>query len=485
VRLRAANTAILGGNLLLLAGCMVGPDYRVPDAALVSARTAQGDFIAGADPALSRSSLPPAWWRLYNDAKLDALVEEALRSNTNLRMAEANLERSHALLHEARTLRQPSIAIGASVERAQLAGEQYLLPLTPPLSNYYETELTVGYDLDLFGAIRRGIEAARADDDAVEAARDLARVNVAAETARAYAGACGLGLQLSAARKSLALQRRSLELTDELSRRGRATALDVTRSRQQVDLLVSSLPGLEAGRRNALYRLAALTGRTPSQFDKDLDDCETPPRIARALPIGNGAELLKRRPDIREAERQLAAATAGIGVATALLYPDIRIGLSTGSIGSTATAFSSPTNFWQLGSMLTWQANQSAARARIDAANASAKLALAHFDGVVLGALSDTESALNTYVHDLQREASMQTAVDDAATVDREAQQLQAGGRANSLTVIDADRTLAAAEQSLAQLKSVISEDQVAVFLALGGGWENTTDTDRPAPSIH
>jgi len=276
-----------------------------------------------------------------------------------------------------------------------------------------------------------------------------------------------------AARKSLALQRQSLELTKELMRRGRAIDLDVTRSQQLVDQLATSIPGLEAGRRNALYRLATLTGRPPSQFDSDLKDCATPPRLTTPLPIGDGAALLKRRPDIRESERQLAAATAAIGVATAQLYPDVRIGVGAGSIGASADAFTSPTNFWQVGSVLSWQANQSAARARIAAANATAKIALARFDGTVLTALADTESALNTYTHDLQREASAEAARDDAATVEREAETLQVGGRATALTVIDAQRALAAAEQSLAQLKSAISDDQVAVFLALGGGWES------------
>jgi NodT family efflux transporter outer membrane factor (OMF) lipoprotein len=470
---RTVALTLLSTSLVLLSACTVGPDYRVPERAFVKAPAANGAFIESADPAVSEAPLPTHWWRLYSNPRLDAFVEEALSANADLRMADANLERSRALLREAKTLRQPSVAIGGSVERAQLAGEQYLLPITPPRDTYYNTELTVGYDLDLFGGIRRGIEAATANDEAVQAARDLVRVNVAAETARAYAGACGIGLQLLAAKKSLALQRQSLELTRELLRDGRAIDLDVTRSRQLVDQLTTSIPGLEAGRRNALYRLAALTGRPPSQFDTDLEDCTTPPRLTEPLPIGDGAALLKRRPDIREAERQLAAATAEIGVATAQLYPDIRIGVSAGSTGATSDALTSPTNFWALGATLAWQANQSAARARIAAANASAKLALAHFDGTVLTALADTESALNTYVHDLQREVSAEAARDDAATVEREAETLQVGGRATTLTVIDAQRTLAASEQSLAQLKSAISDDQVAVFLALGGGWEN------------
>jgi len=476
MKVRTGTRTLLSIGILLLNGCTVGPNYRVPERALVNAPTAKGAFIESTDPALSEAALPPEWWRLYNNPTLDALVQEALSANTDLRMANANLERSRALLREAKTLRQPSVAVGGSVEYAQLAGQQYLQLFTPPRNTYYETELTVGYDLDLFGGIRRGIEAAKADDEAVEAARDLVRVNVAAETARAYAGACGLGLQLEAAKKSLALQRQSLELTKELLQRGRAIDLDVTRSRQLVDQLTTSIPGLEAGRRNALYRLATLTGRLPSQFDADLEDCTTPPRITEPLPVGDGAALIKRRPDIRETERQLAAATAEIGVATAQLYPDIQLGIGAGSIGARPDAFTSSTNFWQIGSILTWQANQSAARARIVAANAFAKLALAHFDGTVLTALTDTESALNTYIHDLQRESSAQAARDDAGTAEHEAEALEVGGRATSLTVIDSQRTLAAAEQSLAQLESAISDDQVAVFLALGGGWDSTPE---------
>jgi outer membrane protein, multidrug efflux system len=471
-RMRSAGL-LAAASLTFTEACTVGPNYRIPDGAMVNVPAARGAFLASRDPAVTPAALPPDWWRLYDNRKLDALVQEAFSANTDLRMANANLEQSEALLREAKSLRQPSVAIGASVEYAQLAGEQYLLPITPPRSAYYNSGFTVGYDLDLFGGIRRGIEAARADDEAVEAARDLIRVNVAAETARAYADACGAGLQLEAARRSLALQTKSLELTQQLLRGGRAIDLDVSRSQELVDELTAAIPSLEAARRNALYRLATLTGRPPSQFDRDLEDCATPPRLTQPLPIGDGAALLKRRPDIRESERQLAAATAEIGVVTAQLYPDISIGLGAGSIGTTATALTSPTNFWQLGSLVSWQANQSAARAKIAAANASAKLVLAHFDGTVLSALADAESALNVYVHDLRREESVMAARDDAAKVQREAEQLEVGGRATALDVIDAQRTLASAEQSLAQLETAISADQVAVFLALGGGWES------------
>ena len=471
-RARTAYSLAGVSLLLLVDACTVGPNYRVPDRALVRSPAATGAFVGSSGRSVSVAPLPPYWWRLYKNRDLDALVQEAFAANTDLRMANANLENSEALLREARTLRQPSIAVDAGVEYAQLAGEQYLLPITPPRNTYYDSGVTIGYDLDLFGGIRRGIEAARADDQAVAAARDLVRVNVAAETARAYAEVCGAGLQLVAARKSLALQKQSLELTQELRRRGRAIDLDVTRSQQFVDELTAVIPSLEGGRRNALYRLTTLTGKPPSQFDRNLEGCATPPRLMEPLPVGDGTALLRRRPDVREAERQLAAATAEIGVATAQLYPDITLGLGAGSLGVHSDVLTSPTDFWQVGSVLSWQANQSAARARIAGANAEAKLALAHFDGTVLTALDDAESALTTYQHDLQQEASLKAARDAAARVAKGEERLQVGGRATALDVIDAQRTLASAEQSLAQLQSAISEDQVAVFLALGGGWE-------------
>ncbi len=459
----------------LLSSCTLGPDYHVPDAAVINASGARGSFVSAADSALSPAPVPDRWWHLYEDSRLDGWVEEALKSNTDLRAADANLERSRAALKEAEALRQPSAALSAGVEYAQLSGEQYLLPITPPVNTLYDSELTVGYDLDLFGGIRRGIEAARADDEAVEAARDLVRVNVAAETIRAYAEACGAGMQLEAAQRVLTVQQESLALTERLFEGGRAVDLDVTRARQLVDQQTGLIPALQAERRNALFRLATLTGRPPALFDRDLEACSSPPRLMRPLPVGDGVALLRRRPDVRRAERQLAAATAYIGVETAQLYPDIALGVQAGSVGATSDALTSPTNLWGIGAILNWQANQSAARARIAGARAVARLALANFDGVVLAALRDTEISLNTYTHDLQREAATRQARDEAQRAVQDSERLEADGRATALAVIDAQRAYAAAEQTLAELETAIAEDQISVFLSLGGGWSDET----------
>ncbi|MEJ1964896.1 MAG: TolC family protein [Gammaproteobacteria bacterium] len=474
---------VCASALALATGCTVGPNYRVPDEALINSKTANGAFISGGDSAVTATDLPANWWRLYDDPTLDTLIDAALSANTDLRMAGAALARSNALLSEVRTLRQPGIPIEAGIEYGQTAGEQYLLRVKPPRNTGYEAKVVVGYDLDLFGAIRRGIEAATADYESVAAARDLVRVNVVAETARAYANVCGSGIELSTARRSILLQQQSLELTQRLQKAGRATDLDVTRSRQLVEQLTSTVPALESGQRNALYRLTTLTGRTPKEFDQAVATCASPPRLRQPIPVGDGALLLKRRPDLRRAERLLAAATAEIGVATAQLYPDITLGISFGSIGAKRDFLTPPTNFWDLGSLVKWQANQSAARARIAAARAGAQLALANFDGTVLESLREIETALSTYVHDLQREEILRAGRDDAGKAAADAQRLQVGGRATQIVVIDAQRTLAAAEQSLAQIQTAIAGDQIAVFLALGGGWEAEGTGPAPAPS--
>jgi outer membrane protein, multidrug efflux system len=463
---------LLLANALLFSGCTVGPNYERPILTPYNSDVG-GEFAAShGQAAASVAPVPDSWWKLYDDPRLDGLIQQAITANTDLRAASANLERSRALLREAQTRRQPSLVLDGGLEYGQTAGEQYLQRVSPPLNWGYETSLTIGYDLDLFGGIKRGIEAAAAEDEAVAAAHDLVAVNVVAGTAAAYSAVCGIGLELASAEKSLELQRQSLSLTQRLMSGGRATDLDVTRQRQQVSQLEEVIPSLGAAQLNALFQLAVLTGRPPAAYDRDLTSCANPPRLLSQLPVEDGAALIRRRPDIREAERLLAAATAEIGVATAQLYPDVQLGLSGGSIGVTKDILTAPTNFWDLGVVINWQANQNAARARIAAANAGAKLALAKFDGVVLQAFREAESALNNYVHDLQKERSTVAARDEAKRAAELAQHLQLGGRVNQLSVLDAQRTFAAAELSLSELEMTISSDQISVFLALGGGWQ-------------
>jgi len=471
----AAGVALCA-YLAALIGCRsVGPDYRAPpSAALVNAPAAERPFVSASSSAFSPEAVPNAWWRLYDSTSLDELVDEALAANTDLRAARANLERSAALLDQARAQRQPSAAINFDPSYQQLSAESYLYPGSVAPSGLYDTGLAVSYDLDLFGRLRRAVEAAKADDEAVKAVYDLTRINVAAEAARAYADVCDAGEQLEVARRSLELQLRSAAVTKRLVEAGRASSLDSTRSSALAEQLRANIPSLEARRSNALYRLAALTGRTPSEYPRAVESCSQAPRLRQPIPVGDGMSLLRRRPDVREAERQLAAATARIGVATADLYPSVTLGLSAGSTGALTDILTGPTNRYGIGLGIHWQANQSITRARIAAAGATVKGDLAIFDGVVLKALRDTESALTTYARDQQRDEDLTAAQARASEAENEAQQLYGGGKTDFLSLLDAQRTLASADGAVAASHAQLAIDQVTLFLTLGGGWQTS-----------
>jgi NodT family efflux transporter outer membrane factor (OMF) lipoprotein len=423
--------------------------------------------------AFSPAPATGAWWRLYESAPLDELVSEAFAANTDLRIAQANLERSQALLREARAARQPMAQINFDPSYQQLSPEAYLHsgPVAP--LGLYDMGVSVSYELDLFGRLRRGVEAASADDEAVRAAYDLTKVTVAAETARAYADACSAGEELVVVQHSLTLQVQSTEITRRMFEVGRAPTLDFTRSAGQVAQVKANIPTLEAQRTNALFRLAALTGHPPAEYPKAIESCASAPHLLRPIPIGDGTALLRRRPDVREAERELAAATARIGVATADLYPRVTLGVTAGSTGAATDFLTAPTNRYGIGLEIHWQANRSLVRARIAEVSAASKLNLARFDGVVLTALRETESALTTYRRDLQRDDDLATARARAGEAEQQAQRLYVGGKIDFLPFLDAQRSLAAADGALAASHAQLAADQIAIFLALGGGWES------------
>jgi outer membrane protein, multidrug efflux system len=458
---------------LLLAGCHpVGPDYRMPDDAVAKQPAAGAPFVSVEPRASSSEPVPGAWWRLYQEPVLDDLVRQALTANTDLRVAQANIARAQAGLESAKEMQRPTTGITAGLTEGQLSGEQYLQTTAPPAGTIYQMSFQASYQLDLFGQIRRGIEAAKDDTESAQAAYDVTRVTVAAETAGAYADVCGAGLELAAARHILDLQRQSADLTAQLVKAGRGISTDVTQSQAEVALSSANIPHLEAAQKLALFRLATLTGHPPAEFPKAVQGCDTPPRLNTPIPVGDGAALLKRRPDIRAAERTLAASTARIGVAVGDLYPKISLGLDLGSIGFTNAFLQKQTDAYTLGPLISWEfPNVGAAKAKIAAAKATTAADYARFDGVVLAALRDVESALTVYARDLDRESDLKTGDDRAATALNDAVRLQQTGRQGYLPVLIAQRTLAMSTEGLAAQKVNLSRDQIALFLALGGGW--------------
>ena len=472
-RLRSATGCALVALLALSACKTVGPRYAGPPGiAVINRPDAKGEFVGADDPAFSREIAPDAWWRLYRDPRLDDLIQQAFAANTDLRAAAANLERSQALLRQVKAAREPQAAANVDIAFSQLSAEAYLTPGPIAPTYLYDSGLSVSYELDLYGRLHRAVQAASAEDEAVRAAYDLAKVTVAAETARAYAEACGAGEQLAAARHSLELQQQSDTLTRRLVKAGRATALDSTRSAGQVSQFQANIPALQIAQRGALYRLAVLTGRPPAAYPRDLESCATAPRLTSAIPVGDGAALLRRRPDIREAERNLAAATAKIGVATADLYPSVKLLGQLGSTGATKDVFSAATNRYAVGPGISWELNQTAPRARIAQAEAETQMRLARFDGVVLNALREAEVALTAYGRDLERNGDLVRVRDHARESESQAGKLHAGGRVDFLNLLDSQRTLAASESAVAASNVQLAQDQVAIFLALGGGWD-------------
>ena len=468
------NASSAGALLALglsLAGCAaVGPNYAVPEGALVNMPSAQGDFIS-ARKGVHAAPLPDHWWRLYEDPKLDALVSQALEANTDLKVAEASLERSLALLDERDSSREIDGIFHAESSWAQRSAEAELSHVKPPARSIYNIGSAVSYDLDLFGGLRRGIEAARADTEAAVAARDLARVNVAAETARAYVDLCNAGYQHDVLQRAIGLQERGVELGRILIAHGRAAPYELDRRAGALASSRAKLPRLIARQRNALFRLAALTSKPPAEADLALLQCHQPLELARPIPVGDGSALLKRRPDIRMAERRLAAGTARIGVVTAELYPNIRLGASIGSTGAVGDRFSPLTNRFGIGPMIDWTLNRHAVRARINAAEAQTRGDLAAFDGTVLKALREVETALDAYAASLEQQADLDLAQMAAANVAKHTRQLRRGGRISELPALEAERDLVAAQVAAAEGRATINEQQVALFLALGGGW--------------
>ena len=458
--------------MALLSACAVGPG--APEATLPS--PASGAFIgqgltAQVSPAEARSD----WWRLYDDPVLDGLVAQALAENNELEAAAANLRLVRASLSEARSARLPSTTVGASGQYGRQSAYAVDPGATEALDEgeTYDVGLDMSYEIDLFGRVGSAIRAARADADAAEAALEVVQVTVAAETARAYADACSANAQIAVAEHTIALQQDTADLTQRLLDLGRGTGLDTARADSVLQTTRATLPPLLAQRDAALFRLSTLTGRTPAEASQAARDCARPPQLSQPIPIGDGAALLARRPDVRRAERELAGAAARVNVAVASLYPTIQLGGSLGATAFDASDLGDDAAFrFSVGPLISWSfPNIAATRARIAQAEAGTDIALANFDQTVLVALQETETALSAYANELDRRAALTTARDRAADAERLSRLRFDAGADSFLSLLDAQRTLAQANAALAASDAAVSNNQITLFKALAGGW--------------
>jgi NodT family efflux transporter outer membrane factor (OMF) lipoprotein len=466
---------------LALAGCNVGPDYSPPK----PRAPASQNFASNTATTATTNEPPSKWWELYNVPALDSLVQEALTHNNDLLVAAGNLAEARGALDLARAGQFPSTNTSAGAQWGVSSSQQLANSIegksgAPSPEMFYSVGLDASYEIDLWGHVRRAIESARAGLEAQQAAEDVVRISVAGETTRAYVNACAYEQELDVARHSLDIVTQAYNVTAKQVRDGSSSNFDLAREAELVAETKATLPTYQGEWRTALFELAVLTGRPPEEISRDAEACKAPPKLATILPVGNVNSLFQRRPDVREAERQLAANVAQIGVATANLYPTITIGAS-GATGANTIGglFSSGSFTYGLGPLLNWSfPNILVAEAQIHEAKGAASASYANFRGVVLQALQDAETALTAYANELERNASLVTARDQSQTALKLAHSRFELGSASYLDVLTAETDFVNVSSLLATSDQALASDQVTVFKALGGGWEQ-------APQVH
>jgi NodT family efflux transporter outer membrane factor (OMF) lipoprotein len=441
-----------------LSACMSSPKPPVA----MAPPSATGAFTTL--PVATLAPVPDDWWRLYDDPQLDMLVQASLAANADLRVAYANLDAARGMTRQAEAARLPQTVIesGLTVDGTRGQPSASAIPSTD-----WDLATTASWDLDLFGRLRSGALAARADAEAQAAATDGVKVAVVADTAQAYVELCGATRAIATARDAAAAQDRSVALVREQLAAGEVSPLEVS----QVAMLAAStraaIAPFEAQRMSALYRLATLQGRPPAEARLLSLTCVKAPRLRQAVPIGDGAALLLRRPDIREAERRLAAAAARVGVARADLYPKVNLGGALGLLTGGFDAVLTPLVSWNF-------PNQAPARAKLQQARASERGALAAWDVVMLKALREVETALANYDAEIRRNRDLAIATAESTAYARRATARVRLGDAAGLLQTDAQRSLASARLTQVQSDLIVAQSEVALFRALGGGWRST-----------
>ncbi|HMP75019.1 MAG TPA: efflux transporter outer membrane subunit [Kiritimatiellia bacterium] len=470
----SARWLALCGVALPLAGCVsVGPDYRPPDR---FAGVAWIDATKDATPERNENEQNPfpAWWDGFGDALLSSYIERAARDNRAVQAAEARVERAQALRRSVRAEAGPKVNAEAGVTRRR---ESRSLSDGDDDRGYrtaYDLGLSASWELDLFGGVRRAGEAAVARVEGEVERRRAVLLAVQAEVARNYFAVRGAQKRIAITRANIDLQSKTYALIENLRRFGEASEFDLSRARGQLQLTQSRLPALDAEVRAGIHRLSILLGETPGALLAELEAPAALPALPDLAPLGQGSDLLRRRPDIRAAERALAAATADIGAATADLFPRFDLLGGLGRTGATVDDLRSSLSTRYLGAgFIRWPVFQSGQiRAGIQAEKAEAREAAALYEQTVLEALADAETALVRYMSQRETKAMLRDAVASRQRSVALARQLFESGEENFLAVLDAERELISAEDELVNTETDAVLALVTLYTALGGGWE-------------
>lgn len=457
-----------------LVGCAVGPDYVAPDIKMPESFVGQAGVEASKDAVVDR------WWTSFKDAELEQLIVDGIKGNNNIRGTVARVNQSRALKSQALLDLFPTITSNGSFNRtyfptSTFAGGALGGGQTHITNEYYSTGFDAVWELDIFGRVRRGYEAAGAETEAsIASLQDALRILIG-EVAQTYFQLRGTQLQIAVAQENARTQEQIVTIAEALFKGGQTTEFDVVRAKSQLASTQAAIPPLEAGARAAMYRLAVLTGRQPQELVAQLAQQKPLPSYAGPITIGNPADLLRRRPDVRAAERQLAAATATIGVVEGNLFPKITFAGSVSLQAPTVSSLTSGKNdAYAITPSISWPAfNIGRVLASVDESEAAAQAALATFEQTVLLALEDTENALEQFSSARQRRDLLRTSVENSTKAVEISRTQYENGLVDLLPVLDAQRALLAAQLQLSESETNLITALVSVFKALGGGWDD------------
>ncbi len=475
---RPASVAFATAALLVAHACQaVGPDYEPPERPLPSEWHEKG--TEGLD---RRPAELAEWWRQLEDPVLDMLVERATQHGLDLREALSRVREARALRGIAASERFPALDLGLDYEH-RAESENTQLGAFVEDTDVYTGRFDASWEVDLWGRVRRSVESADADLGAsLEDARDVA-VTVAAETAATYVQMRAFQHRVAIARTNVALQEETLALVQARFEAGLVGERDVAQAATNVETMRSRVPRLEVGLRVTENRLAVLLGLTPGALAEELAEIRPIPVPPVTVAVGVPADLLRRRADVRRAERELAAETARVGMTEGDLYPRLAL------FGNLGLASEEPSDFFEndsvfygIGPSIRWNLfDGGRLRRRVEAQDERAEQALVRWERAVLRALEETENAMTEFVREQVRRGFLVEATAQARRAVELAETQYGEGLSDFQTVLDSQRELAALEDDLAQSDAAITTSLVALYKRLGGGWEYGYELERTA----
>jgi multidrug efflux system outer membrane protein len=464
----------------VLSACAVGPNYHEPENKVADRfeQAASPTYSTAADGEASVSQ----FWTNFQDATLESLISQALVANHDLRIAATRVREARALRRDAAFDLAPSINVGGGYTKQRTANVT-TQPGAPRTSELYDAGFDAFWELDFFGGVRRGLEASNAQLGAIEAERRDTQVIVTAEVTRTYFELRGQQQQLDVARRNVGNQQATLDLANARLEAGSATEFDTARAQAQLSTTLGGIAPLEAAVARSIHRLSVLLGKEPGALRAELAPVRDLPALPGIVPVGDPAGLLRRRPDIRVAERGLASATARVGVAVADLFPRVTF---TGTAGYVATESGGlgdrGSDAYVLAPGISWGIlDLGNVQARIAGANWRKEGALLQYQQTVLEALEETENSLVTHARARERLVHDEAAVRASHTAADLARVRYENGASDFLSVLTAERTLLDSEDRLARSRTEAATSLIAVYKSLGGGWQTGGETPRTA----